>query len=136
MAFALIYEQPDLEEIERRFQEADVSNAMTNAQRRRLRDYWNAGLSTWRTATPQDLPQYNCRTGPYQIGVDEDTGAPIMGTRTCRVIVINLGNGSRADFLGNCTEVVNRLPIASVGWFAGIVDDMKNTGTVEPWPPV
>lgn len=114
MAFALLYELSDLQEIENRFTEARGSNAMTQAQRKRATDYWNAGLSTWRTATAPNPPMQGC---------------PL-----CVAVVVNLVGGTKADFVALCRQIVARLPAPSVSYFNAIVDDMESAGIAEPWP--
>jgi hypothetical protein len=116
MAFALLYEGSDLNEIAARFAEATASGSgMTQTQRRRLQDYWNAGLSSWQNVPVADYPQYNC-----------------SALNGCRAIVVNFG--TKADFVALLRQVVVRLPRASVDYFNAIVDDMESSGIVEPWP--
>jgi hypothetical protein len=115
--FALLYNDIDLAEVQKAFNEARINNVMTQQQRRRARDYWEAGLSGWATAPLTHEPQYNC----------EPEG--------CRVVVVNLANGDKADFVGLLNEIVQRLPLQFIEFFAGVVDDCKSSGCVEPWPP-
>lgn len=114
MAFALLYEPSDLQEIETRFTEARGSNGMTAAQRKRATDYWNAGLSGWRTATAP-VPQ-------------------MVGCPLCVAVVVNLAGGTKADFVALCRQIVARLPAASITYFNAVVDDMASAGIAEPWP--
>jgi hypothetical protein len=114
MTWALFSTMEDMVSIEAGFKETGLSGPMRN----KLRNYWNGGLSGWRTA-PCIPPEHPCFATD---GVESIPGGTCMRMITCTF-------GTVEDFRSLLRELIGKNPeagyyvwlepfIASTGWYA------------------
>jgi hypothetical protein len=119
MAWALFSTMEDMVSIEAGFKETGLSGPM----RTKLRNYWNGGLSGWRTA-PCIPPEHPCFASD---GVESVPGGTCM-----RMIVCTFG--TVADFRSLLRELIGKNPDA--GYYVWLEPFIAETGwyAVDPWP--
>lgn len=114
MAFAIFYDDSDLQVIQKSSQ--DLSITITQADRNLALRYWNGGLKNWQSA-------------PFAQSPFEE----LMVGNTARLIVISGPNLSLLDFRNLLYRIA--ADNSSASYLKSLADDMgRNCGGVEPWP--
>lgn len=112
--FAITLEQSDLAYIAECVTRAD-SSALSQADKRELRRYWQGGLNLWETA-------------PYW---GDDPACPL-----CKVVTCSYGTAAEFTYLLTRVNDAVQFPAGTdTNYLRALVSDLVLTDIHEPWPP-